>query len=184
MYHLPYIIHLKGVWVGEKKEAYMVRLDFIEKVEAFKGLNDEQMTAVQNCCEEKEFQRGDKIFGVGDEARYPWIVMEGQVDLRFDLPRRPTAEENTIASIAGGKFLGWSSLVPPYKYRLSAYCASRTCKMIKIDRTKLTKLFENDFKLGRIIMTNLAVIIGGRFNQLENEIVKRRGQDVMSNWKW
>jgi CRP-like cAMP-binding protein len=162
----------------------MVSLYFIEKTEVFKDLNDEQMAAVQNCCEQVEFQRGDKIFGVGDEARYPWIVTEGQVDLRFDLPRRPTAEENTIASIAGGRFLGWSSLVPPYKYRLSAYCTSRTCKMIKIDKARLTQLFENDAKLGRTIMNNLAVIVGSRFNQLENEIVKRRGEDVMSNWKW
>lgn len=162
----------------------MVRLDFLEKVEVFKDLNDGQLVAVQNCCEEKAFQREDKIFEVGDEARSSWIVMEGQVDLRFDLPRRPTAEENTIASIAGGRFLGWSSLVPPYKYRLSAYCAGRTCKMIKIDTANLTRLFESDAKLGRTIMTNLAGIIGGRFNQLENAIVKRRGEDVMSNWKW
>ena len=40
----------------------MISLDFLENVEAFSELDDDQLTAVQSCCEIAEFKRGELIF--------------------------------------------------------------------------------------------------------------------------
>ncbi len=160
----------------------MVSLDFMEKCEIFKGLNDDQLTAVQKHCEIKEFQRGDKIFVEGEEASHLCIVMEGDVDLRFDMPGHPTSEKNTISSVTAGRTFEWSSLVPPNKTRLSSYCTSRTCKIVQIDRKELVRLFEKDTKTGYILMLNLAVLVGARFHCLQDEIANRRGFETMFNW--
>ncbi len=145
----------------------MVNIDFLKKAEVFKGLDDDQLTAVQGCCDIMEFQGGAKLFGEGDDADYLWIVMEGQVDIRFDLPGRPTSEDNNISSVSETMTFGWSSLVPPNTYKLSAFCASRTCKVVRIEKKCLTDLFEKDSRTGYQVMRNVTVVVGRRFQNLQ-----------------
>ena len=59
----------------------MVGLDFLEEVEVFRGLEDERLRALQTCCEEVEFQRGEQIFGIRKDAEYLWAVEKGEVQL-------------------------------------------------------------------------------------------------------
>ncbi len=146
----------------------MISLDFLKKVKVFNELNDDQLSDVMHCCQEKEYYYGDRLFGEGDDAIHLWVVMEGQVDLRFDLPGRPTSEENTISSISAYNTFGWSSLVPPYKYSLSAFCATKSCKVIKMAKEYLSNLFKEDAHIGYRIISNLATVVGERFDQLQN----------------
>lgn len=159
----------------------MISLDFLEKVEVFKGLDDDQLTAVQGCCQEQEFDRGDKIFAHGENASRLYAVMSGQVDLKFE-PPGGTAQDKTLSSISETMAFGWSSLVPPNKMTLSGYCGSRKCKVATFDRDQLIQLFEKDKRLGYLVMSNLAAVVGSRFHKLQNEIAKRRGEEMMSNW--
>lgn len=145
----------------------MISLDFLKEVRVFNGLNDDQLNDVIKCCLEKEYHYGDRIFSEGDDAVNMWVVKEGQVDLRFDLPGRPTSEENTISSVSAYNTFGWSCFVPPYKYGLSAFCATRSCKVIRVARECLIDLFEEDALIGYGIMTNLARVVGERFDNLQ-----------------
>jgi (2Fe-2S) ferredoxin/signal-transduction protein with cAMP-binding, CBS, and nucleotidyltransferase domain len=146
----------------------MIGLDFLRTVEVFTGLDDHQLTAIQNCCVEKEFIFDNKLFGEGEKAAHLWVVIDGQVDLRFDLPGRATAPENTISAATATKLIGWSSFVPPYKYTLSAYCATRNCKVAKIDKASLTRLFEEDPRIGYQVLSRLIQVTGSRFQQMQS----------------
>ncbi|QTA87410.1 cyclic nucleotide-binding domain-containing protein [Desulfonema magnum] len=146
----------------------MISLDFLKKVEVLKSLNDEQLTAVQGCCEEKVFQSGARLFSEGEEATHLCVMMEGQVDLRFDLHGQSTSDANNISSLTESATFGWSAFVPPNKYKLSAYCATRNCKVLRMERDCLLRLFEQDTEIGYRIMTNVNVVIAKRFQQLRN----------------
>jgi CRP-like cAMP-binding protein len=160
----------------------MITLDFLEKVEVFKDLDDRQLAEILSCCREVEFSREDKIFGVGEEPRFLWVVMEGQVALLWELPGRSALPETTISTLPETMTFGWSSLVPPYKYRLSAYCATRTCRAIKVEKDGLIKLFEQDPLIGYKVMLKLLAVVGSRFLNLQDEIAKRRGSDIINQW--
>jgi NADP-reducing hydrogenase subunit HndB len=146
----------------------MTLLYFLKSVDIFKGLNDSQLTQIQQGCREKEYHSGNRLFAEGETADRVWIVMNGQVDLRFDLPGRSTSEENTIFSITTANTLGWSSFVPPYQYKLSAYCATRMCKILQIDKEFLFNLFEKDLRMGFLVISNLAGVASMHFHQLQN----------------
>jgi NADP-reducing hydrogenase subunit HndB len=133
----------------------MISLEFLRNVEGFKGLIDNKLAGIQSHCREKRYRYNEKLFNEGEEASCLWMVKEGQVDLRFDLPDRPTSAKNTISSMSKYMTFGWSGLVAPYKYRLSA-------------REKLLKIFEEDSKIGYVVMSNLVKIIGKRFHQLQD----------------
>jgi len=62
-----------------------------------------------------EFTNGQRLFKDGNPAKSLWVIAEGMVDLRFELPARKTSDERTISTLAENQILGWSSLIPPYK---------------------------------------------------------------------
>ena len=164
------------------EERIMISIDFLDKVQIFQGLNQAQLEQVMNCCEEAEFKAGTKLFGQGEKADYLWIVKEGQVDLRFEIAGQTSSGDNKIASIAQAGAFGWSSFVSPNKYRLSGYCAAKTCKLIKVEREGLKQLFETDPDIGYVVVSNIATVVGTRFHEFQEEAARRRGQDVLGGW--
>jgi NADP-reducing hydrogenase subunit HndB len=150
----------------------MTSLEFLQRVEVFKGLIDSRLADIEKHCRGMQFRQNEKLFSEGDDAACLWIVKDGRIDLRFDLPDRSTSTKNTISSVSESMTFGWSSLVAPHKYKLSAYCATKSCKVIQIERKELIKLFKLDSKTGYIVMSNLVEIIGRRFRQLQESASK------------
>ena len=145
----------------------MSELDFLKDVNSFQGLTDDQLQRLQAGCRQVEYQQGEQIFAEGETAEHVWVIQDGKTDLRFELPGRPTTDENTISTAGVKETLGYSSFVPPYKYKLSAYCTSRTCSMVQIEKPFLLNLFENDPELGFVVISNLARVASTHFNELQ-----------------
>ena len=141
-------------------------LDFLKKVDIFKGFNKDQLNAVKKDVQQKEYFYGERLFAESEDADRIWLVMEGRVDLRFELPGRQTSEENTVFSITVAQTLGWSSFVPPFKYALSAYITTKTSKVLQITKDHLLECFEKDPRMGLMFMTNVAAIASMHFDQL------------------
>lgn len=160
----------------------MLSLEFFKNIEIFQGLNNEQLAEIMDCGEEAAFQQETRLFEKGENAAYLWIVREGRVELRFDFPGLASSEENALSSISEAGAFGWSSIVPPNKYRLAGYSTGGGCKLIKVKREKLLKLFEKDPDIGYVVMSNLATLVGARFHSLQEEAARRRGQDLMGGW--
>ena len=142
--------------------------DLLKRADIFKGINEDQLSKIQPGCKEIEYQSGSRLFAEGEPSDRIWIVSDGQVDLRFDLPGRSSSEENTIFSITPGNTLGWSSFIPPYQYKLSAYCATRTCKIVQILKEFLLNLFEKDARMGFRVISNLTAVASAHFHRLQN----------------
>jgi CRP-like cAMP-binding protein len=161
----------------------MISLDFLETVDIFKDLSSDQLTAIQACCQEETFGRDDRIFSAHEDPVALWVVREGTVTLRQDQSDVPPALRNiTVSDLSESMTFGWSSLVSPYKYRLSAYCTSQTCSVLKVDRPSFSHLLEEDPHLGYRVMSKLLVVVGTRFHNLREEIIKGLGQDIISRW--
>ena len=159
----------------------MISLDVLEKVEVFKDLNDKELSAVRPCCQEVGFQRGEKIFGAGEDPSALWAVLEGRVDLRPESAERTTGDPGST-EVSAHMVFGWSSFVPPHNYMLSAYCASRGCDLIKSDKACLSELFEKDPGIGYKVMLKLLWVIGRRFQKYQETLIQRRGQEIMNRW--
>lgn len=146
----------------------MISLDFLKKVDIFKGLDDDQLVYILDGCREKDYKNEEMIFKEGEPANYIWIILEGKVDIRFDLPGRESSSVTTVYSESPSMTFGWSCFVPPYKYILSAYCATKFCKMAEIDKEFMLKLFERNPKMGYVVMSNLAGVVSIRFHRLQH----------------
>lgn len=161
--------------------------DILKGLELFKGLNETQLQSIAEICFRAEFAQGDRLFKEKENAHSIWINYNGTIELRFELPGASmTSSDQTLSSISGNpdnaQLIGWSSLVPPYKYRLSAYCVSPSCQVLKIDKTDLFRLFENDHTIGYVFLSKLTKIIGSRFIDLQDHLAQVKGEDLLNQW--
>jgi CRP-like cAMP-binding protein len=169
------------------KGGIMVSLNILEKLDIFAEFTDDQLEKIQGICSQKEYQRDESLFVEGDPAKDMWIVSSGDVELRFEMPdKAQTSKNNTISShgtaVPGSRVFGWSCFVPPYTMRLSAYCVSRECTIIKINGTALNKLMEEETQIGYKIMRYMVQVVGFRFNQFQDKIAKFIGIGLMNSW--
>ena len=160
----------------------MISLDFLEKVEAFKKFNDAQLTALQKCAQKVVFKKKDILFNEGEDSEYVWIVMDGKVGLRYDPPGKAISKHKTVSFISEPQVFGWSCFVPPYKYRMSGYCTTRTCEVAKMHKEQLSQLFKEDAEIGYRVMSYLTQIVGGHFLRYQEQLARRIGDEIISQW--
>jgi CRP-like cAMP-binding protein len=166
-----------------------INQELLESLEAFKNLTKKQLVILSNLGEEVVFKQDDRLFAEGDPATHLWLVVDGKVDLRFEMPdKRVTTKEHTVSSVdvtpqkPVAKTLGWSCFVPPYKMRLSAYCVTRTCRIVRFPKMGLLQNFEDDPVMGYRFMSYMVTVVGYRFQQFQDVVAKTMGDTMMSGW--
>ena len=165
----------------------MVEIEVLEKLHVFKDLTADELEKLLDFCSVENFQVGESLFLEGDPAKDMWIVIDGNVELRFEMPDASSAtKENTLSShnkdLPESQIFGWSCFSPPYKMKLSAYCTSRRCQALKIDAARLNRLMEQDTAMGCKIMRYVVKVVGYRFTQMKEEVAKFMGINMMNSW--
>jgi len=166
-----------------------INQELLERFEVFKNLTERQLTVLTNLCEEVVFNQDDRLFAEGDTATHLWLVVDGRVDLRFEMPdKRVTTAEHTVSSVnvtpqkPVAKTLGWSCFVPPHQMRLSAYCVTRTCRIVRLPKKELLQYFEDDPVMGYRFMSYMVTVVGYRFQQFQDVVAKTMGDTMISGW--
>ncbi len=165
----------------------MVTLEMIEELSIFEGFEKAELEKILEICDIEEYQKGNRLFCEGDAAKEMWIVKDGEIQLRFEMPdSKPSTDDHAMSShyneIPESQVFGWSCFIPPYKMSLSAYCVSRRCQVVKIKSSKLKNLMSADPVIGFKIMAYLVQVVGYRYKQMQEEVVKFIGINMMNSW--
>ena len=147
--------------------------------EILEGLAPEEISKFLALGLKNTYPDGTLLFKEKTDAKTLYLVIEGRIELRFEMPGRRKEEETIIAREGRGEAVGWSVFVPPYSYTLSGYCRGRTV-VLEILRESFTTLFENDFRMAYIITRNVAAVIGERLCSLEDALAKCPGEEILS----
>ena len=155
----------------------------LEQTDVFNGLTDKQLSVIRQCAEVVDFKKDDRIFAQGDNASHVWIVREGEVRLQTESGEKKGADGGPLVSfMSQAHAFGWTCFVPPYKYRLSGYCDSRWCSLLRFSRVDLRRIFEEDFVIGFQVMSYLMEAVGSQFMQYQDAMARSRGIEMMSQW--
>lgn len=165
----------------------MTSIELIENLPIFKDLSSPELEKILDACSTAGYQVGECLFKEGDPAVEMWIVMDGSVELRFDMPdMRPSTSESAVSShhhkTPESQVFGWSCFIPPYRMMLSAYCTSRRCQVLKISTARLNRIMAEDREIGFKLMHYLVQVIGFRFNQMREQVAKVMGIGLMNSW--
>lgn len=134
----------------------------LTKFAVFHDLGSEDVQTIFSLCKNVRAEREMRIFAAGEPARLLYLIQSGRVDLRFDVVCFNERVEITLDRVAAGDVFGWSAIVPPHQYTLSAY-AIEDCDLLEIDQADMQRVCEANARLGFQFMKNTASIIGQRY---------------------
>jgi CRP-like cAMP-binding protein len=147
----------------------MVSPELLRRFSLFAGLSPEAFKALALMSEEMEFRAEDWVFHEAEMADFLYLLLEGSVALLLNLDERGLRKAE-VETVVVGEVLGWSAVVEPYVYKLSAL-AETDCKLIAIDGHELRELLRNNPGWGYTIMTRMAQTIGVRLNQMRVRLI-------------
>jgi CRP/FNR family transcriptional regulator, cyclic AMP receptor protein len=136
--------------------------DALRKIDILEGLNEAQHSRLAAIARVQSFRAGEYVFLLGDSADRIYGVLAGKVDLCFPLSLGGGVEEVCVESAFPGRTIGWSALVKPYRFTLSAK-ATVPCEFVAFTRHDLHRLFETDSFSGYLLMRRIAEVVGERF---------------------
>jgi CRP/FNR family transcriptional regulator, cyclic AMP receptor protein len=79
----------------------------------FAGLGADTVQLIAGCASNVHFAAGETIFGQSETADRFYLIRHGRVALEIHSPTRGPL---VIDTMDDGEVLGWSWLVPPYRY--------------------------------------------------------------------
>jgi CRP-like cAMP-binding protein len=135
----------------------MTIIDNLKSSELFGTLETGHLEKVSILCREESYREGMMIFKAGDEATDLYVLRDGRVALEIEVrpvPDRPAIPIAVEVVTKGGSF-GWSAVVEPNIYTLSARCITN-CAVLALKGEMLRRVMADDTGLGFELMKHLA----------------------------
>lgn len=132
----------------------------------FEGLDEEGRRRLSAIAKRRSLQAGEYVFQLGDSADDFYVLVGGRVDLCLPMPLRGIVKDVSVESVGVGDALGWSALVKPYQFTLSAR-ATEPSEVMAFARRDLLGLFEDEPRIGYALFTRIAETIGTRLHTFQ-----------------
>jgi len=136
-------------------------LDALRKTNLFEGLNDAQLASLAAVAKEQSLQPGEYLFLLGDSADHLHVMLEGRLEICFPLTLSGEVRDVPVEARSAGDMCGWSALVKPHRYTLSAR-AIEPCRLAAFPRQALLDLFERNPRIAYLCTRNIAEVVGRR----------------------
>ena len=143
--------------------------------ELFSKLSSDQLTGIAVICSETIVVEGTLLFSQGRRANRLYIVTEGLIALQMAtrVPHATESRRTTVAICGRGEVVGWSAMVEPFQYALSAM-AWEQCRLIAIDAILLRRALATNQATGFHVMQSLSEVMSRRIQQITLALVSER----------
>ena len=97
------------------------------------------------------FAARERVFAEGEPAEGCWLIHSGRIGLDTFVPGRGAV---VVQTLGPGDVLGWSWLVPPYRWHFGAVAVAPSVAAV-LDTAQLRTLAEEDPAFGYALATTL-----------------------------
>jgi CRP-like cAMP-binding protein len=136
----------------------------------FSGLSPEFIGFLARCASERQIEPGQVLFRQGERAHYFYLIRNGSIAIEIPAITGPTL---TVQSLGAGQILGWSWLIPPYKWNFQARAEAPTT-LLAFDGDAVLARCEEEPTFGYALLKRFASLMGERL-----EVARR---SMMDQW--
>jgi CRP-like cAMP-binding protein len=133
----------------------------------FAGLSKKALALIEPLLELSAFPANELIFEQGQFALYLYIILEGEVLIRFKPYDGPALD---VAHLGPGGVFGWSSALGRSAYTSGAMSLT-DIQAIRIRGDRLHQLCEQHPDIGVIVLERLANVIAERLQNTREQIM-------------
>jgi CRP-like cAMP-binding protein len=138
----------------------------------FKGMEPIYHQLFVDCASNVRFEAGEYIFREGEVANQFYLIRHGRVAVEVSTPERGSV---IIQSLGEGDVLGWSWMMPPYRWHFDARAVELT-RAIALDGRCLRERSEEDHDLGFQLMRRAAQVMEERFQATRLQLLDIYGR--------
>lgn len=120
---------------------------------------------------------GTVIFEQGDPAEYLYLVLEGEVHVRFKPDDGPAL---TVARVRPEGVVGWSAALGSPAYTSAAICIT-DCQMLCISGEDLQQFCQCHPDAGSLLLERLATVIAERLRNTHQHVIALLEQGLRVN---
>jgi len=125
------------------------------------GLSHEEAVELLARGTRVNLSSGEVLFRMGSEANTLYLVERGRIALTLPMQVCGREEDVLVEERLPGQTVGWSALIPPYRFTLKATAPLET-EVIALTRSALLDHFGEYPVVGYIVTRNVASVIGQR----------------------
>lgn len=141
----------------------------------FAALSDGELEKVASLVSEKQYEAGTTLFQEGDSAEELMVIEEGRVAVQMTLLKTPgqISRRVTIDVVSKSEVLGWSAVVEPYLYTLTAVCLQKV-RALSINGAKLRQLLQDNCGIGCKVLNGLIRVVASRLDDTRQVLISER----------
>lgn len=125
------------------------------------GLTDREAMEVLALGTPVTLAAGEILFPLGAAANSLYLIQVGLITLSMPMQIAGREEEVRIDERLPGQTVGWSTLIPPHRFTLTATAPVMT-ELLAFPREKLLQHFESQPLVGYAVARNIAALVGER----------------------
>jgi CRP-like cAMP-binding protein len=148
----------------------------LKEIELFEGVDFEVLNEIAGICSEDSFSKDTVLFEKDEQAKCLYILLEGSVYLAIK-----NGGSITYNLSEPGDVFGWSSMLENGKYTASGICAT-DLKVVKIEKDKLNRIFQNRPEVGFKVLQRLAGVISRRLSNAYRDLLSARSTDTTPSY--
>ncbi len=124
-------------------------------------------------------EAGSELFKSGDYAQHLYVALDGEVELRMDVPEwwGIDTPHRKVSTAKAGQILGWSALVEPFVYSLTAVCVT-DATLARFEGSQLADLSVRDPLIGYRLLGHVLKVVSSRFHTLAEAVMAQRAVQV------
>ncbi len=157
----------------------MAKTDELAQSSMFHGIPSAGLERVALLAKEVSSPAQSHLFRGGEKADRLYLIRDGHLDLTFSVILAEAESEITIDHKGQGDVVGWSAVIAPHVYNLTAVCRNAV-SLYAFEGPALIKLCEEDPLFGSVLMKNVAGIAGARVTQLQKMFIEEVQRGISS----
>lgn len=133
----------------------------------FRGLRAEYVALIAGCAANVRFAPNQFLFHEGEVADTFFLVRRGLISLEIFVPGRGLSPVQTVGE---QEVIGWSWMVPPYRWRYTARALELT-RAVAVDAACMRRKCDANHDLGYELMLRFAGIISHRLQMTRLQLL-------------
>jgi len=136
------------------------------------GMDPRHIARIAECATHATFASNQYLFRAGETADVCHLIRHGHVSVEiYDAQRGPI----TVQTLGEPSALGWSWLIPPYKWCFDARAIELT-RVMTLNASRLRNLGEQDHDLGFELQKRFTLVVADRLRAARFQLLDIYGE--------
>jgi len=131
------------------------------------GLSPELQAELVDCSREAFFTKDRLIFRDGDPVDQFFLIQEGILSIELYLPHK---SDHSIQTLHGGEMLGWSWMIPPFRWTFDVR-ALEDSRAFAVDARCFRGKCEVNHEFGYQLQTRIGQVMAMRMKALRLQLL-------------